>query len=62
VVPKKLLFSGRAPSYQALAICILKNDLYLTKLGLSAPKNKNASKLIDELKKMQDNKKQLNLF
>jgi predicted phosphoadenosine phosphosulfate sulfurtransferase len=61
-VPKKLLFSGRAPSYQAIAICLLKNDLYLTGFGLSAPKNKKTELLIDQLKKMQSNKNQLNLF
>ena len=32
-VPYKLEKSGRAPSYKAIAMCILKNDLQLRGLG-----------------------------
>lgn len=28
------------PSYKRIAMCLLKNDLYLTELGYSAPKSK----------------------
>ena len=34
-VPKKLAQSGRAPSYKAIAIAILKNDLQLKSLGFA---------------------------
>lgn len=33
---KKLLMTGRVPSYQAIASCILKNDLHLRGLGFDA--------------------------
>lgn len=60
-VPNKLLFSGRAPSYKAIAICLLNNDLYLKKLGLNAPKQ-DTTGLIRQLKKMQEKTDQLDLF
>lgn len=59
--PNKLLFSGRVPSYKAIAICLLNNDLYLKKLGLNAPKQ-DTSGLIRQLKKMQEKTDQLDLF
>ena len=34
-MPKKLAQSGRAPSYKAIAIAILKNDLQLKSLGFA---------------------------
>ena len=35
--PKKVMQSGRAPSYKAIAIALLKNDLHLYSLGFSTP-------------------------
>jgi len=35
-VPDKLLFSGRAPSWKAIAMCILNNDFALRRLGLTS--------------------------
>lgn len=39
-VPAKLLFSGRAPSWKAIAICILSNDLKFKRLGMRRDENK----------------------
>lgn len=36
-VPDKLMQLGLAPSYKAIAIALLRNDLHLTALGFSAP-------------------------
>lgn len=47
-VPAKIAKSMRAPSYKALALCILKNDLHLTSLGFS-PKDNT---LVDSLRKV----------
>lgn len=38
-VPDELMKLGIAPSYKEIAICILKNDLQLTKLGFSSKKS-----------------------
>jgi predicted phosphoadenosine phosphosulfate sulfurtransferase len=32
-VPDNLLFTGRAPSWKAIAMCLLNNDFRLHKLG-----------------------------
>ncbi len=36
-VPRKVMQSGRAPSYKAIALAILKNDLHFYSLGFSRP-------------------------
>src|SRR5699024_2999726 len=46
-VPSKLLFSGRAPSWKAIAICLLNNDHQMQKLGMA----RNASKLGEEIER-----------
>jgi predicted phosphoadenosine phosphosulfate sulfurtransferase len=49
-VPAKIAKAMRAPSYKAIAMCILKNDLHLTALGFS-PKD---TSLVDSLRKVQN--------
>lgn len=39
-VPHELMKAGVAPSYKAIAIALLQNDMHLTSLGFSAPKSK----------------------
>ena len=39
VVPHQLMIQNLAPSYKAISLCILKNDLNLTGLGFSAPES-----------------------
>jgi predicted phosphoadenosine phosphosulfate sulfurtransferase len=36
-VPKKVAASGRAPSWKAVAIALLQNDLHLYQLGFARP-------------------------
>jgi predicted phosphoadenosine phosphosulfate sulfurtransferase len=36
-VPKKIAASGRAPSWRAVAVAILSNDLHLYQLGFARP-------------------------
>lgn len=50
-VPNKLLFSGRAPSWKALAICILNNDHQLKKLGLERSTTVRGLEIERELKR-----------
>ena len=38
-VTNKLISSGRVPSYKAIAIALLKNDVSLKSLGFSEPKS-----------------------
>lgn len=49
-MPPLLERSLRAPSYRAIALCILKNDIRLVGLGMSV----NDSKWYYELKKMHE--------
>lgn len=46
-VPDGLLFSGRAPSWKAIAICLLNNDLRLHKLGYTTTPGEWAQAAID---------------
>lgn len=48
-VSDKLLFSGRAPSYKAIALCILSNDMYLRRLGLSWEKTAKYREIMQSL-------------
>ena len=45
VIPDKLAKSGRAPSYRAIAIAILKNDSAMTSLGCSTETSKHYTEL-----------------
>mgnify|MGYP007096709557 CR=1 FL=1 len=36
-VPDGLLYSGRVPSWKAVALAVLRNDLHLKALGFAAP-------------------------
>jgi predicted phosphoadenosine phosphosulfate sulfurtransferase len=60
-VPKKLYDSGRAPSYKAIAVAILKNDLKLRSLGFTY---NDTSELTESLsrEKRQKEGKQLRIF
>jgi predicted phosphoadenosine phosphosulfate sulfurtransferase len=44
-VPKRLADSGRVPSYKAIAMCILRNDLQLRALGFG----RQESALVDAI-------------
>lgn len=59
-VPDKLLFSGRVPSYKAIAICILSNDLQLRRLGLQRIQSDRAMMICDQIKRSESD--QLALF
>jgi len=47
-VPRKLHDAGKAPSYKAIAIAILKNDLNLYSLGFSKRESQILSQVIDD--------------
>lgn len=53
-VPSRLTFSGRAPSWKAVAICILKNDHYMQKLGMAPPASKRSKELLQQISSMED--------
>ena len=55
--PNELMALGLAPSYKAIAICILRNDNNCTSLGFSQPK----SKWYSALKKIEINKRNNNI-
>src|SRR5574343_634066 len=59
-VPEKLSKSGRAPSYKALAMAILKNDLHLYSLGFQC----DESDLVKELRLINSykNNSQIDMF
>lgn len=59
-VPNKLLFSGRAPSYKAIAICILAGDLQLRRLGLNRVEKKCAKEFVEHIKRLESD--QIDLF
>jgi predicted phosphoadenosine phosphosulfate sulfurtransferase len=56
-VPHKLTFSGRAPSYKAIAICILGNDHRLSRLGLSRSETKTGLAIEAQLKAFKESEK-----
>ena len=45
-VPPKITSAGRAPSWKAVAIALLKNDLHLYSLGFSRPAYSDQSRVI----------------
>ena len=49
-LPRKLMESGRAPSYRAIAEAILRNDIMLHSIGGSARESKYAAILYAEKK------------
>ena len=57
-VPEKLTWAGRAPSWKAIAICILSGDHYLSRLGLSRP----SSKYAHALQRQHETEDQMDLF
>lgn len=59
-VPPKIAASGRAPSYKAIAMCILRNDLMLRAIGFSEEEGALA-KHLREAKKRQESS-QYDLF
>ena len=58
-VPKKLMDSGRVPSYRHIAILLLKNDLLLRGLGFSGVETDRANQICRAAKAGE--KKQLTL-
>ncbi len=63
-VPFLLEKTGRAPSYKAIAICILKNDLKLKGLGFQEESKKWADDLYWESRRKEENKQsgQIDMF
>lgn len=59
-VPDGLLFSGRAPSWKAIANCLLNNDFRLHKLGYTTTPGEWAQAAIDVSARQSDD--QLELF
>lgn len=59
-LPDGLLFSGRAPSWKAIAMCLLHNDFRLHKLGYTTTPGEWAQAVIEVATKTSDN--QLALF
>jgi len=49
-VPKKLHDAGKAPSYKAIAIAILKNDLNLYSLGFGKRQSTMLNQIIEDVK------------
>lgn len=58
-VPAKIAAAKRAPSYKAIAIAILKNDLHLRALGFDMEENDLCRSLRAEKKRTED--KQMNI-
>lgn len=54
-VPNKIMDSGRVPSYKALAISILKNDLLLKGVGFEGKESKWYSALKDKKRREESN-------
>ena len=59
-VSDTLMNSGRVPSYRAIALCLLKNDLHLRGIGFGRTESKTVDTLI-KIKKS-NSEKQLPLF
>ena len=59
-LPDGLLFTGRAPSWKAIAICLLHNDFRLHKLGYTTTPGEWAQAAIDVTTRK--SKDQLELF
>lgn len=57
-VPKLLQGTNRAPSYKAIALAILKNDLTFKSIGFSQPESSLSRHLLSQSKKT----KQRDLF
>lgn len=61
-VPNKLLFSGRVPSWKAIAICLLNNDMQLERLGFSRKKSTKGLHLEAMLKRQSKDNPQNEMF
>ncbi len=59
-VSDTLMKSGRVPSYKAIALCLLKNDMQLRGIGFGRAESKTVEALI-QIKKT-SNENQLSLF
>ena len=60
-MPQKLLFSGRAPSWKAIALCLLNNDFQLLKLGLARNETEQGRVIERRLKQMHQQSDQFTL-
>lgn len=61
-VPAKLLFSGRAPSWKALAVCLLSNDHQFQRLGMRRNETTRGLEIELQLKAATQDDEQLQLF
>lgn len=64
-VPKKVMQSGRAPSYKAIALAILRNDLHMYSLGFSTPSYERQLEIVERARLLtgaQSLNSQLDLF
>ena len=59
-VPKKLMKSGRAPSYKAIAMAILSNDIYFYSIGFEQKQSSILMGIIEANKPK--NETQIRLF
>lgn len=50
-LPPKLAKTGRVPCWQAIAMCILKNDLQLRGIGFGRTESKTVTTLLEEKKR-----------
>ncbi len=64
-VPKKVMQSSRAPSYKAIALAILRNDLQMYSLGFSTPSYERQLEIVERARLLtgaQSLNSQLDLF
>lgn len=60
-VPSKLMKSGRAPSYKAIAIAILSNDIYFYSIGFEQRQSSILTGIINS-NRPKPEKQQLDIF
>jgi predicted phosphoadenosine phosphosulfate sulfurtransferase len=60
-VPKKVKDSGRAPSWKALAMALLENDVLLYSMGFHAPTCTLADQLYKQHKEKNDPQTKMNI-
>lgn len=61
-VPHKLTFSGRAPSWKAVAICLLSNDHQFQKMGMRRNETARGVDLERQLRRAAEHDENLSLF
>lgn len=59
-IPEKLAKSGRVPSYKAIALCILRNDLQLRGIGFGRQDSELISAIVR--KKKEEESQQIRLI